>query len=95
MNKRDQLLRNARKSDIESIWRTYKKERNKCNNIIKRAKASYHHTILNHTRDNPRKFWNAIRSIFPVKCPNLLPSNEIYKQEERFGDYFANSARKL
>ena len=96
IDKRDRLLRKARKSNDENIWWTYKKQRNKFNNIYsKKAKASYHHTILNDTRQNPRKFWNAIKSIFPTKGPNLIPSNEIYKRVEYFGDYFANIARKL
>ena len=45
MNKRDQLLWRARKLNDESIWREYKKQRNKCNNGVKKAKASYHHRV--------------------------------------------------
>ena len=42
MNSRDQLHRKAQKSRKEKDWRIYKNQRNKCNNLIKKAKASYH-----------------------------------------------------
>lgn len=64
MNKRDQLLRKARKTKDDGLWREYKRERNKCNNEVKKAKASFHQQLLNDTRQNPRKFWKAIKSIF-------------------------------
>ncbi|CAB4015644.1 Hypothetical predicted protein [Paramuricea clavata] len=98
MNKRNQLLRRARKSNDESIWREYKKQRNKCNNDVKKAKASYHHRVLNDTRLNPRKFWKAIKSIFPSK-PNSANSTSnhdtMHTKVQQFGHYFANVAREL
>ena len=42
MNSLDQLHRKAQKSRKEKDWTIYRKQHDKCNNLIKKAKASYH-----------------------------------------------------
>ena len=63
MNSRDQLHRKAQKSRKEKDWRIYKKQRNKCKNLIKKAKASYHRNLIERNGKNPKKFWNCIKAV--------------------------------
>ena len=67
MNSRDQLHRKAQKSRKEKDWRIYKNQRNKCINLIKKAKASYHRNLIEENVANPKKFWNCTKAVFPLK----------------------------
>ena len=67
MNSRDQLHRKAQKSRNEKDWRIYKNQRNKCNNLIKKAKAPYHQNLVEENATNPKKFWICIKAVFPSK----------------------------
>jgi hypothetical protein len=99
MNKRDQLLRRARKSRTTKVFggNIKSKETNAITKLKKR-KHLYHHRVLNDTRLNPRKFWKAIKSIFPSK-PNSANSTSnhdtMHTKVQQFGHYFANVAREL
>ena len=66
LNKRDKLLCKARKSNEETWWKQYKKQRNRCNNKIRAAKARYYQRILNDALLNPRNFWNTIKAVYIV-----------------------------
>ena len=68
MNKRDGLLRRARKTDTDENWRAYKALRNTCNNLTQKAKGTYHKNRINENRLNPKSFWNAIKENFPTKA---------------------------
>lgn len=83
MNSRDSLLRKARKQNNEEIWKAYKTQRNKCTNLIKKAKATYHKDSLNENRFSPRKLWNAIKSIYPIKSKSQNKSSS--KRANEFG----------
>lgn len=90
MNRRDALLRRARKSKNINFWREYKKQRNKCTGKIKKARASFHQRMLNDTRLSPRKFWNTIKTIFPNKGKAKSPSSsDIQSRVSKFGKYFS------
>ena len=68
MTKRDQLLRKARKKKTNASRAEYKLQRNKCNNLVKRAKSTHYRDILNEEEKvNPKTFWRTIKSIFPTK----------------------------
>ena len=67
MNRRDGLLRRARKLNNENSWREYKNQRNRCTNLVKKAKRNFHKELLREHKFSPRRFWNAIKSIFPTK----------------------------
>ena len=96
MNTRDQLLRRARRRNDETSWREYKQQRNKCTNKVKKAKATYHHRLLNNDSQNSRKFWNTIKSIFPTKPKNTIPNFvDNTERANKFGSYFSNVVQKL
>ena len=96
MNKRDNLLRKARAEKSDAKWDAYKKQRNICTKVIKKAKASYHHRLLNESRISPRKFWNSIKSLFPTK--NRHSSKTMGDQKSRvnsFVNFFSGIVTKI
>lgn len=67
MNQRDSLLRKFRKSRKETDHEKFKRQRNRVNNLVRKAKSQYHQNTLNEAARNPDKFWKTLKSIFPVK----------------------------
>ena len=70
MNKRDKLLRKARKSPDAAFYKAeYRQKRNAINIAIRRAKALYYNNLVqeNSTGD-PSKFWKTVKSIYPGKA---------------------------
>ena len=92
MNQRDQFLRKARRSNNEEDWKSYKTLRNLCNNMRKKAKATYHKNLINENSRNPKSFWRAVKSIFPTKASsNRNTSNNDQNNKtlaENFKQYF-------
>ena len=70
MDHRDKLHRKAQKSRKlaynEEYNKEYKKRRNICNNKIRK---------IDQNLSNPRKFWNAIKIIFPTKTEKVCGSS--------------------
>ena len=67
MNNRDYHLRKARRTKAEVDWSTYKRLRNRVNCLINTAKQSYNKNLLTENANDPKRFWKAIKSIFPTK----------------------------
>ena len=74
MDNRDKLHRKAQKSRKLADIKEYKKRRNIYNNKIRKAKANYHRELNDQNLFNPRKFWNAIKIIFPTKTKKVCSS---------------------
>ena len=97
MNSRDQLQRKAQKSRKEKDWTVYKKQRNKCNNLVNKAKASSHQNLIEENATNPKQFWNCIKAVFPSKscriqtCTNLNLNSTV----KTFSNYFSGAVKKL
>ena len=70
MNKRDALRRKCRKTNSETDWERYKKQRNKVSNDVRKAQRNHHKTLLKNTENEPNKFWRALKDIFPTKEKN-------------------------
>lgn len=51
----------------------YKPLRNQCNNLLRKAKSTYHKNLLNENSLSPKKFWNVIKNIFPTKVKGTTP----------------------
>jgi hypothetical protein len=97
MNNRDKALRKARRSKNENDWNFYKTLRNHCNNLLRYAKSKYNKTLLNNNYDNPRRFWSAIKKIFPTKH-TANPTASRYNNEsrvKRFSEHFAKAVTSL
>lgn len=74
MNSRDQLLRKYRKTKTNTDFPTYKRMRNYVNSMVRTAKSQYHRTLLDQNANNPDKFWESIKQIYPNKSRNPLPT---------------------
>ena len=104
MNIKDKLLRKVRKSNKQSDWNLYKTAKNRCNNMVKKAKKTYNRNQLTEHRSNPRSFWKAIKSVFPgtksksVKSSvKLSDENDTIKMTKAnsFCNFFSNAAFNL
>ena len=51
-----------------------------CINKNRKAKASYHRELIDQNLSNPRKFWNAIKAIFPTKTEKVC--NSLYNKKD-------------
>jgi len=95
MNSRDCQLRKARRTKTENDWSRYKTLRNRCNTLIKKAKSAYHRNVLTENESNPRKFWDAIKAIYPNKPKPVgnISSNlkDINSTVIKFSNYFKSA----
>ena len=85
-------------------WENYKKQRNFCTNLPKKAKSEYFGNLnIKELTDN-KKFWKKIKSFFSDKC--LEVNNIILKEKNElinnssalaniFNDYFINITSTL
>ena len=90
MNKRDSLMRKFRKSKIESDHENFKRQRNKVNNLVKKAKNQYLQNQLNECANEPKDFWKTLKSIFPVKGKEKLVKS-FYINDELTQDSSSNA----
>ena len=67
MNNRDYHLRKARRTKAEVDWSTYKILQNHVNRLIDKAKQLYNKNLLTENANDLKRFWKAIKSIFPTK----------------------------
>ena len=84
------MLRKARKCGKTDDWNSYKKLRNKFNNLLKKTKAQYHKNLLHENRLDPKSFWNSIKQTFPTKSSKDNTSNNENNNQvlaERFGEF--------
>ena len=70
LNKKDQLLRKARRTGNEYDWSLYRLQRNKANRLLRLTKNRYHQSVLNENSNNPEQFWKIIEDLYPTKSTN-------------------------
>ena len=96
MNFRDKLLRKARKTEQSTDWKSYKCQKNKVTNLIKKAKSEYHQNLLNENTNKPEQFWKCIKKLFPVKpntnstCDKFVINGEMSSDKKLIVDGFCN-----
>ena len=106
MNNRDYHLRKARRTKAEVDWSMYKRLRNRVNCLIDKAKQSYNKNLLTENANDPKRFWKAIKSIFPTKGGDGSSTSQTMNLEDGittdttkiangFGFFFSNIATKL
>ena len=86
MNNRDKLLRKLRKTKVEVDISQYKRKRNEVNIAIRKVKSTYHKNTLKENSKNPRKFWKAIKSIYPTKASSGPSRHSFDAQGEKTND---------
>ena len=96
MNNRDKLMRKAKKSRNDEDWLAYKQSRNRCNNLLRRAKANFHREQFNEHSTNPKRFWECIKKVFPTK-EKLPPPNtkDNLSLAKKFSTWFASVVTDL
>ena len=63
---------------------------------MKKAKRNFHKELLREHKFSPRRFWNAIKSIFPTKSNSSThKSSDMKKRVNEFENYFANIVSKM
>ena len=98
-------LRNKFLKDKTDEARTrYRKQRNICVHLLRRAKRNYYNDLdLSNVTDN-RKFWNTVRPLFAnkIKVKNKITLNEDSKSTKDdqqvaniFNSFFVNTASSL
>lgn len=99
MNRRDRLHRKAKESKSEDDWKAYKELRNRCNNMQRKAKGAYHKNKINENRLNPKKFWQAVKEIFPTKAgtnnKNAKTASINRNLADNFRKYFSTAVHEL
>ena len=99
MDTKDKLLRKALKSNNDNDWHEYRQARNKCNAKVKEAKRKYHRNLIEENKENPHKFWDAVKKVFPSKN-NSSPDSTTKTFEKQalvntFSEYFGSVVTKL
>ena len=96
MNNRDKLMRKGKKSQNDKNWLAYKQSRNRCNNLLRSAKASFHRKQFNEHSNNPKQFYKCIKKVFPTKekvpPPNSKNNLSLVK---KFSTWFASVVTDL
>jgi exonuclease III len=96
MNQHDKILRTFRKTKSQTDWKTYKKLRNTCTAEIRKAKSQYHQSLLTESRNNLRKCWQTLKSIFPGKKKKVsVPAKSDLNKADSFCRYFSSIAKTL
>ena len=96
MNRRDCLLRKAKKNNDEHSWREYKNQRNRCTNLIRKTKGDFHKNLLHENNFSPKRFWSVIKMIYPLKSKVFgQRSFDLKERAMNFGNYFSNVVSKL
>ena len=67
MNTRDALYRKYLKSKSTIDHENYKKQRNKVNVRVRKAKNKHSQTMLRDSTSDPKTFWRTLKKIFPTK----------------------------
>ena len=62
-----------------------------------KTKASYHRNLIEENATNPKKFWNCIKAVFPLKSCwiQTCTSINLNSTVKTFSDYFSGAVKKL
>ena len=86
MDYKDALQRKFRKSKTTENYEKYKRQRNKVNNLIKRAKQNCNKTLLDENTKNATSFLRTLKSISPTKPKSKLTSTTFKVNEEEISN---------
>ena len=67
---KDLAIKRARKSKTPQDWAFARFERNRVGNLIDRARADYFMEEERNSREDPKRFWRNLASVFPSKKSN-------------------------
>ena len=102
--KRSKLRNTFNKKRSSENWRSYKRQRNVCSNILKSTKKTFFETLSTNEITDNRKFWKTIKPFFTDKCKTtsniiLTEKNETLNDNKNisniFNEYFTNITKGL
>ena len=64
---KNELIRKAKQSGKSKEWIAARKARNRTNKLVNKAHQDFIKLELDHNKDDPKKIWNDINKIFPIK----------------------------
>ena len=102
MKKRSRLRNKFLRDRTETSWKEYKKQRNICANLLKKARKDHFSNLdVNSVLDN-KKFWQNVKSFFSNKVKaeptiTLIENDEMIDNEIKiakiFNENFVNIAK--
>lgn len=104
MNYRDTLNRKFRKSRTSTDFEKFKSQRNKVNNLVRKARNEHSRTLLQETANDPKRFWKTLKRIFPLKekistvksfIIDGIRNSNAKSIASRFCSYFSTTVSKL
>ena len=80
------------KINSETDVREYKDLMNQCNRQLKEAKRKYHQNLINYSRGNAKKFWDAIKKVFASnsKSQTTVTHTHTHTHYEKTANVFLN-----
>ena len=104
IQRRDYLLKKAKKTQNADDWSHYRKARNK-NELISMTKRDYFKTKVAESRQNPKKLWNLINNVTKsdvndhTNIHQLKEGNKVYTDEQEISEllntFFVTQPQKL
>ena len=97
--RRSHLRKKYNENKNDSNLKLYKKQRNQCVKLLRKAKMNYYKNLDTTTVNDNRKFWRTVKPLFSdkVQVPTsltLLENNNLISNDEEvaevFNNYFAN-----
>ena len=72
---KEQALLQFRKSGLDNDYQSFKKVRNKCQVVIKKAKSSYYKDKLEENKNNSKELWSTLKELGTSKTLKTKSSN--------------------
>ena len=94
-------LRNTlNKKRSSENWRSYKRQRNICSNILKSTKKTFFETLNTNEITDNRKFWKTVKPFFTDKCKTtnniiLTEKNETLSDNNKISKHFHKYYERL
>ena len=101
MRERDRLIRLFRHTPHNNLWIEARRNRNRVNSLMYRAKSDYIKLQLNNNSNNPNKFWRVIKNLIDITTTVLFYDYESQDYVVRgseanyLNNYFINIVRNL
>ena len=101
---RSKLRNSLNKLKTEEAYKEYKKQRNICTYILRKAKRDYYSSLDPSKITDNKKFWKVVKPLFSEKSTTnnnitLVENNNIFQDEkevaEKFNDFFRNAVKDL
>ena len=104
INRRDILQRKLRKSKSITDLEKFRRQRNRVNVLVRKAKNSPGKKILKESANDPNRFWKTIKTIYPTKVKETMTKTMLIGERittnskeiaSQFCTFFSNIASSL